>query len=332
MSSTPKTTTERGHRGARFARRLSLVRPQSRQGQPAAPPSGTREPGRQWPTRGCRSDGRTLDVHADRKGVPTNLVQWLEPAVCLRWFETSLGGDGGIRTLTGGGLSALPLPVGLRPRNYVEMQEETQAPQNEHSNWEMETVDGCACPGPSESHTRSTTLQHRCLTIAEPRMADFIGRCRLAGRAEGTHRVGFARERDTRGPRRHFLAGTIAGPAPGQRRTIAGLSPGPAPRARRHGAPISSATSPRCRATGQIPWSLAGAIPMPAILPRCHWTEILLGQMRPTIDASPPTTRMHHLLHPRTVARLGSGRYRRQTASRGRDTNPTSPLTRPSPR
>src|SRR5487761_1271853 len=30
------------------------------------------------------------------------------------WPGTS-GGDGGIRTLTGGGLSALPLPVGLRP-------------------------------------------------------------------------------------------------------------------------------------------------------------------------------------------------------------------------
>jgi hypothetical protein len=26
-----------------------------------------------------------------------------------------MGGDGGTRTLTGGGLSALPLPIGLRP-------------------------------------------------------------------------------------------------------------------------------------------------------------------------------------------------------------------------
>src|ERR1035437_2080290 len=226
MSSTPKTTTERGHRGARFARRLSLVRPQSRQGQPAAPPSGTREPGRQWPTRGCRSDGRTLDVHADRKGVPTNLFQWFEQAVCLRWFETSLGGDARIRTLTGGGLSALPLPVGLRPRNYVEMQEETQAPQNEHSNWEIETVDGGACPGPSESHTRLTPLQHRCLTIAEPRMADFIERCRLARGAGGTHRVGFAPGPGKRGPPRPFLAGTSSPPLPrwNYRRTIAGAS------------------------------------------------------------------------------------------------------------
>ena len=29
------------------------------------------------------------------------------------------GGDGGIRTLTGGGLSALPLPIGLRPPRLV---------------------------------------------------------------------------------------------------------------------------------------------------------------------------------------------------------------------
>jgi hypothetical protein len=31
--------------------------------------------------------------------------------------ESNFRGDGGIRTLTGGGLSALPLPIGLRPLN-----------------------------------------------------------------------------------------------------------------------------------------------------------------------------------------------------------------------
>ena len=42
------------------------------------------------------------------------------PIAAPIWFgvlqRLRIGGDGGSRTLTGGGLSALPLPIGLRPR------------------------------------------------------------------------------------------------------------------------------------------------------------------------------------------------------------------------
>src|SRR6202034_2994118 len=47
---------------------------------------------------------------------------WRRMATCTRrrnQGSSSLRGGGGIRTLTGDGLSALPLPVGLHPRSTI---------------------------------------------------------------------------------------------------------------------------------------------------------------------------------------------------------------------
>ena len=136
---------------------------------------------------------------------------------CLRWFETSLGGDGGIRTLTGGGLSALPLPVGLRPPDYVEMQEETQAPQDEHSNWEIEAIDVCLSEAarvtyPIDSSTDASRSPNRVWRISLSVVDSPVGRKEPIGWDPPRDRIHGPPTPPL--PHRHYLtgtAGTIAG-------------------------------------------------------------------------------------------------------------------------